>query len=557
MDQIEVVALFLFVSLFLAVGYLSINQKTKSLTKKYWRVILVLVLANTATKIPYTSNLFDGLEYEDSYIYKASARAIYEGRYDFSKINPYYPTTCIYGSLEGCKMSGICVTNFLGYPYIVNLGYHLFGYKISTANIVSLIFSGLSIGILFLAALIIIDQLAYALICCFVYITIPIFNVYGSTSLTEPLSNAWLILVLLLYLAFIKSPSKGKISISHTILGLAAIVFSLSYSILVKTTNLSLIFCLPIAGLIYLAVDKEYKNRNSTIKVLITIPVILLLYIFGALVLKYQTAIEVNIGDIGRYPFSFSYFKSIAPVFLKSLFRFQWYLVYTPFLLIGIAYGIKKKKGILPIFLFLFYFILYTSHYRSYYFSKGFLVMEDEAIRYMISFISIYSLISGLGIYYLWQSIRKTTANRPARFIKKLYVPIISVVVLAVSMVLSFTSRAGFVEDEYNVRVAPVLETLRYLDSKYDTLITSEHILFQIYGNIDLNIIDFCSISTQIPLEEVDSDINTRRVYYLETMSRVSLDMERYESQFHYIDSKRKECIFEGEDYTLYRLLPE
>jgi len=129
LNPIEVTGIFFFGSLILAFSYLLITRVVKNDFKKYWKIILVLILINLVLKFPYSSNFFDGLEYEDSYIYKASARAIYEGQYAFSKINPYYPTSCIYGSIKDCRMSAIFVTNFLGYPYLINLGYRLFGCK--------------------------------------------------------------------------------------------------------------------------------------------------------------------------------------------------------------------------------------------------------------------------------------------------------------------------------------------------------------------------------------------------------------------------------------------
>jgi hypothetical protein len=557
LNPFEVTGIFFFGSLVLGFGYLTINKFTRNVFKKYWKIIIILILANIAMKIPYKSNFFDGLEYEDSYIYKASARALYEGEYQFSAINPYYPTSCVYGSLKDCRMSGIFVTNFLGYPYLINLGYRLFGYQRNIANVVSLLFSGISIAFLFTAALLIIDQLLFALICCFVYITIPIFNVYASTSLTEPLSNACLILALLLYLAFLNSASEGKRLLLKNILGLSAIAFSMIFSISVKTTNISLVFCLPIAGLISLMTDKKSKDRNQRNRFLLSLPVILFVFLISALVLKYQTAIEINRGDIGVNPFSLSFFKMLAPIFAKSFFNFNWYLFYSALFIIGVYFGLRKKNGIFPIVIFFFYFILHTSHYRSYYFTRGVPVAADEALRYMTSLISVYSLIVGLGIYRLWQWLKALGRGRVNVHVRNSISIASAILILGVSIIFTLKCRAYFVEDEYNGRIAPVLKTLEYLKNKDDVLITSEHILFQIYGRADLKLIDFCSIDNQIPEDEVDSLISSANVYYLETMDRGVVDEERYHQQYRYIDSKIKEHVISGNNYQLSKLLRE
>jgi hypothetical protein len=557
LNPIFLTGIFFFGSLILVFCYFGVDEFIRNAFKQYWKIIVILILVNIVIKIPYKSNYFDGLEYEDSYIYKASARAIYEGDYGLSKINPYYPTSCIYGSLKDCRMSGIFVTNFMGYPYLINLGYRLFGYQINISNIVSLIFSGVSIAFIFLAALLMIDRLLSAIICSFVYLTIPIFNVYASTSLTEPLSNACLIMVLLLYLMFWNTAQEGKRSLLKNVLGLSAITFTLIFSILVKTINISLVFCLPIASLISLIVEKKTKDRKQKNKLLISLPVMFSVFLFSALLLKFQTGLEINRGDIGVNPFSFSYFKALAPIFAASFFNFQWYLVYTLFFLGGIVFGLKKKKGIFTILTFVFYFVLYTLHYRSYYFTRGIAATMDEALRYMTSIISVYALIAGLGIYALWQLIKTSKLIKTYAFAGKSILSALAIFTLAAAIVFTFKARTYFVEDEHNVRIAPVLKTLEYLKNKDSVIITSEHILFQIYGNPDLFLIDFSSIENQVSREKVDEFIQNKDVYYLETMDRTRVGEERYQRQYKYIDSKPKECIFSSNTFRLYRIFGE
>jgi len=557
LNPIEVTGIFFFGSLILAFSYLTIKKFIKNALKRYWKIIVVLILANIAMKIPYKSNFFDGLEYEDSYIYKASARAIYEGEYEFSKINSYYPTSSIYGSIKDSRMSAVFVTNFLGYPYLINLGFRVFGYHVSISNIVSLAFSGLSIVFVFLIALLMIDSLPFALICSFVYLTIPIFNVYASTSLTEPLSNVYLALALLLYLVYSRKENNGRESIYENILGLCAIAFTMIYSVLIKTTNVSLVFCLPLAGLISLIIQKDLRNTKQRNKFFALLSVAIIVFIFSAVALKFQTAVEVNRGDIGVNPFSFAFFKALAPVFAKSFFNFKWYLFYSLLFIVGVFYGPRKKDGIFPIIVFFFYFVLHASHYRSYYFIRGVPVTIDEALRYMTSLVSVYSLIVGLGIYRLWQWLKALGRSGVNVHVKNSISIASAMLILGVSIIFTLKCRAYFVEDEYNVRIAPAAKTLEYLKSKDDVLITSEHILFQIYGRADLKLIDFYSINNQIPEDEVDSLIRSANVYYLEPMDRGGVDEERYKQQYRYIDSKRKEHVISGNNYQLFKLLKE
>jgi hypothetical protein len=557
LTPIRITGIFFFGSILLVFFYFLTNVFIRTAFKKYWKAIVILILVNIAIKIPYKSNFFDGLEYEDSYIYKASARAIYEGEYEYSKINPYYPTSSIYGSIKDSRMSAIFVTNFLGYPYLINLGYRVFGYHVNISNIVSLVFSGLSIAFVFLIALLIIDSFSLALICGFVYLTIPIFNVYASTSLTEPLSTVFLSVVLLIYLIFNISEYKNKDSLYKDILGMASIAFTMIFSILIKTTNISLVFCLPIAGLVYSVGKKNLKDKYSRNKFLMSLSAVIIVFLFSVLVLKFQTAVEINRGDIGVNPFSFSFFKILAPAFAISFFNFKWYLFYSALFIVGLYFGLRKKNGIFPIVIFFFYFILHASHYRSYYFTRGVPVITDEALRYMTSLVSVYSIIVGLGIYGLSQWLKTLGRKRLNAQVRKSVAIAVAILVLGVSILFTLKCRSYFVEDEYNVRIAPVLKTLEYLKNKDDVLITSEHILFQIYGNADLRLMDFCSIENQIPREEVERLIRATNVYYLQTIDRGGVDEERYQKQFQIIDLKPKELLFSGNNYKLFKLLKE
>jgi len=384
--------------------------------------------------------------------------------------------------------------------------------------------------------------------------TIPIFNVYASTSLTEPLSNAYLAFVLLLYLIYGCLEREKKDSVFSNILGLSAIAFTMIFSILIKTANISLVFCLPIAGLISLIGNKKFKDSNKRNRFLISLLIIFIVFVFSVLVLGFQTAVEINRGDIGVNPFSFSFFKALAPMFAESFFNIQWYLAYSLLFVLGIFFGLKKKKAIFPIVIFIFYFVLYAAHYRSYYFTKGIPVIKDEAIRYMSSIAFVYSIIVGLGIYYLWEWLKKLRDDRAYIYISKSISIALAIFVLAFSVCASLNCRAYFVEDEYNVRISPVLKTLEYLRNRDDILITSEHVLFQIYGSPDLKLIDFCSIDNLISIDEIDNIIRSKDVFYLAKMERDSVDEQRYKQQCLYIDSKEKEVIYLDENYKLYRL---
>jgi len=554
LNPILVTGIIFFSSTMLALYMIINNQHVRKIFTKYWKILIILILLNFVFKFPVNLKFFDGLEYEDSYIYKASARSIYEGNYHFSVINPYFPTSCVFGSINDCNYSAIFVTNYLGYPYLIYLGYSIFGYQVTIANIISLLFSSISIVFLFICALLIIENVVFAGCCSFVFITIPMFNVYSSTSLTEPLSNSYAILGVMIYLMCIYYPNKLE-SIYTKIIGTLTIIFTLTFGILVKTTNLSIVYCLPIISFLYLFIGKKHRhNRNAIQKLFITLPGVVIILVFSFVSLDVLGIVDINKGDISQAPFALSYFKDLAPVFLKSFLSIRWHLFYFLFFLIGLFVSIKKGYALFPILIFLFYLALYTTHYRSYYYTRGIEVTIDEAFRYTTSMISFYSLTVGLGIYFFITKISKNLNPYGLKKSLRTILVILSIFILGVSYFYSYQNRAYFIEDELKSRIYPVKRTLEFINHKNISVISSEHILFQIYGNKSLDVIDFNSIDILIPTSLVDERIETKEVIYLQTIENDEINGKRYSKQFEFIESKNKELIYEEDHFRIYRI---
>lgn len=539
--------------IFIALG---LNQHAKKLLKKHWKILIVLVLLSFAFKFPINSEYFDGLEYEDSYIYKAAARSIYEKSFHPSELNPYFPASCILGSIRDCNLSAIQVTNFLGYPYLIYLGYSVFGYQINLANIVSLLFSSFSIVFIFLCSLLILEKFMYALSCSFVYITIPLFNIYSSTSLTEPLSNSYLILAMMLYLLFVFYPNKSESqNFFSNLIWIFALFFTLIYAIFAKTTNLSLVFCLPLIAFFYIYTTKK-KFNIKTVKrnFLMTLPVIIIVILISFTVLNTPGIVGIDKGDIGQNPFSLTYLKDLVPIFLKAFLSFDWHLFYFAFFIIGIVLSIKMKYGLFSVVVFFSFLFLYTSHYRSYYYTRGLSVSIDESFRYMTSFISMYSLIVGLGIYHFLKISKKILDRFKIKYLFKSILIIGLIGILCVSYYFTAKNRSYFIEDEYRSRIHPVKKTLEFVKERNISVLTSDHVLFQIYGPSNLELIDFSSIAVLIPTNMVDEKIENQEVIYLQTMEEDRVNGERYSEQFKYINSREKELLYEEESFKIFRI---
>jgi hypothetical protein len=168
--------------------------------------------------------------------------------------------------------------------------------------------------------------------------------------------------------------------------------------------------------------------------------------------------------------------------------------------------------------------------------------------------IFVYVLIVGFGIFYFLNYLKKLLKH--TKFVLAFKIILFSIIVSLLFISYYFTSknRSYFIEDEIRSRVLPVIKTMEFITNENMTIITSEHILFQVYGDKELELIDFCSIDVLIPTKLIDEAIKTREVIYLQTIKNDEIDRQRYSAQFEYIESKEKEILYEGDKFKIYRL---
>ena len=90
-------------------------------------------------------------------------------------------------------------------------------------------------------------------------------------------------------------------------------------------------------------------------------------------------------------------------------------------------------------------------------------------------------------------------------------------------------------------------------------IITGESLLFYIYGDENINIIDYASISSDINETDLDRLIDENCVVYIrKEEEESSLWKERWKEQYDYLKSKRKVLLYDGEKengvFRIYRI---
>ena len=185
------------------------SPKIRELLNRCKYLIIFLLILNVLLKYPASNQFFNGLEYEDAYVYNATARFLSEHN-DNNNYRSFLTTCCIWGNLTNCQMSATYSGHVIGFPYILYLLNRILGFNPLTANIVSLFLSCISVITLFLLSFIIISDIKYSIICCLIYILTPIFNVFSSTTFSEPTSMAFVSLSFLIYLIYITDSNNIK-----------------------------------------------------------------------------------------------------------------------------------------------------------------------------------------------------------------------------------------------------------------------------------------------------------------------------------------------------------
>jgi hypothetical protein len=334
--------------------------------------------------------------------------------------------------------------------------------------------------------------------------------------------------------------------------------------VLIKKENLSLAMSLPAATLLYLFMNRHNLDNltKSNIKanLLTYLPVILLVIVFALYVVNFNKVLSVEENEIGNNPFSVKYFLDLMPLFMKSYFYYKWYFFFSVFLIVGSFCMTRTGLVVFPIIIFSSYFLLYTSHYMSYFYVKGGIVNEFETLRYMTNLMSIYSLIVGVGLFGIYTFSKERIPRIKSLCQFKLFKYIFTFALLITCFFLTQRLRTNFVQDEYYTRIQPVVKTISHFQEVDNLIIiTGESLLFYIYGDENINIIDYASISSDINETDLDRLIDENYVVYIrKEEEESSLWKERWKEQYDYLKSKRKVLLYDGEKengvFRIYRI---
>ncbi len=474
-----------------------------------YKLILMLLGIAILAKLPLFGHYFFGLEYEDAYIYNAFARALLYIQH--LSATPFLTQGCLFGNLSNCYLSGTYSGHLITFPAIVYLIFRLIGYSPYTILYISLICSLLSVILIFLISKILINDNNYATITAGIFALTPIINVFHTSGLSETFSSTWILLFL--YMFLLKYVQRAECR-KYAYLFWLTFISCLIMAVLIKRENI-LILLTPFITLFI----QSIKKRKQTLQELFHLMPLFILA--GVLLIFYTYYIKLNYtdiverADIGYSTFHLRFFGAIFPMFLKAFFKAHWFFIFPYFAILGMFLIFSKIKRYITFLYpaaFLFSFLLiYSLHYRSYAFIKYGDINEFATLRYINNFFPFYCIFSGV-VFFKFYEIIKFRNLRTKVFLTKLCI----IISIAFLIFQSQKLKLQFSNIELRERITPIKEALKFADNAI--IITSEPLLFQIFGNDRVRIIELSCIGKIMQKEDIVKIIRRNNILYLETI---------------------------------------
>ena len=305
---------------------------------------------------------------------------------------------CVYGTNETCKIF-IYYHQGIAWAYIIALGYLISGINVMhTAWNLNLIFSTISILLLFFVCFMITKKETTSLISSFFYASTPLILIWTRTGSAETSLVFFSLLSILSFLIWMETKNK-KISI----LLISSVIFA-------AQAKIEGVFILPILAIFYFIFSK--KTDIEEVGEIFLLIILFLLPAFEYLFIQYQ---QDTFGAAENKKFSLDYF--FQNIKTNSLFWFNYYQNGTPiqtqnvnnmllpiFAILSIF--TKNRELLKKIFAIFVWFIIPFLIYASFYAGS---VTYGVDNRFMLSCAVPLILLASIGVSNVYDLLSKKT----------------------------------------------------------------------------------------------------------------------------------------------------
>ena len=390
-----------------------------------------------------------------------------------------------------------------------------------------------------------------ALCSALVFAVLPVFAVYGLETSAEPALNWCICTVLWFFLRYVTSVNSEE-PMSGGILYWGAYTSALLFSQCVKREGVLLTLVLPLT--LPLVLRGPRPRARLWLKTALPIVASSAIALFFSVHMRLaETA--VNEASLAKqFPLTIGRLAMFAAGFLRSFSVGQWYAGSCFAAALGIFIACRRRDlTIVPVAVLLAYIVLYALHIRGYYEMQSERIDPSEALRFSMSFMSLWALAAGMGIcgFVRWER-----AHQFYRVNRRLLRPILWVALpslIAVCFGLTLRLRDYGDEDERNVRIKPALAALDL--ARGNAYIASlEPLVIQMYGAPTDKVVD---LETVLPsdLDLVSSHEGPCGFLLIEQALHDSEPDEiRYGPQMRFLKSLSRRKLYEGADFRVVEL---
>ena len=554
MTPLKSVGLLFWITVIACAAAFGSDRELKEVLYRLRFLLLLLVSLVVIWRIPlHGRSFFHGLEYEDSYVYSVAGRQF--GISNASALTdqdfPYSITTCAAGSLEHCLSWQTFPEHLIGYPYLISVCSKLVGYSSSIGSIINLVGSMISSVLIFIITILLTGDTVAATASLLVFACTPVFAVYGLETSAEPISNLFLLLGLYF---FVRLSDRSRVSPGVLVCIWCAFTCSLLYGMTIKREDV-----LAVVLLLAFAIGKLCKESDRDRTRIQRSVLLCLTAALSVCVARHLHLMGTAQGEralIHQFPFTAQEMFRFLLEFIGSFTAINWYGGTVLLVMAGfIGAFVQWRNALVVVVSLLAFAVLYGLHIRSYYEMRSASTTLEGALRFSMNMMGLWSITSGLGLGFLYQRIPHRI-KRPSQF--KWALLGISALVAVLSFRATYRLGAYETEDEQISRLEPASSTSAIAASadRPVWILTMEPLVFQMYGNAGLNLVDLESVSAESLSQLAMSHPDSQWLLERETARMTDAETDRYSGALECVLAEQVQSKDARDDFEVDRIKP-
>jgi hypothetical protein len=380
-----------------------------------------------------------------------------------------------------------------------------------------------------------------------------VFAVHGIGTYAEP--NACISLSLLLFFCYLNATTvpARRLAVFST---WCALTFCLLFAEVVKRENIILGFGLLLgASLLHGKARDSLSKYRQVLGLLLTAVAVTL---FGLFELRLADTLVSETSEYGKFPFDLGGMLGLLPLFLESFALPHWYSGGLICVCYGavVAFRQRDVSRVLPL-LFISYILLYASHVRSFYQLHSNDVAREDAIRYSMNCMSLWSILAGLGIAKAVKWANSRGLNETPRRGGIIVVGCVATLFVVFSGIEVRKLRSELLDAESRFRLKPALIATKLANEmglERTFVVTLEPLLIQMYAASAVNVLALPMLDREILGSLKTEGKNVTFLYVDQRIYRNAANRQRYARQLTYLRDWSREDVYSDDEFVVSRL---